>query len=105
MDHLEKLVEEKIKEAMEKGEFDNLPGKGKPLDLSEYFKAPPELRAAYNLLKNAGVIPPEITLKKEIEILKESRAAARDSGEIARLSREINLKTAQLNLVLERKRK
>jgi hypothetical protein len=35
MNRLETLVEKRIREAMEKGEFDNLPGKGEPLDLSE----------------------------------------------------------------------
>ena len=62
MDSLSKIIEEKIKEAMENGEFNNLPGKGKPLDLSEYFKAPPHLRMGYSLLKNANVVPAEIML-------------------------------------------
>ena len=36
----EKTAEAKIKEAIAKGELDNLPGKGKPLDLSDYFRTP-----------------------------------------------------------------
>jgi hypothetical protein len=35
MDWLESLVERRIREATERGEFDNLPGAGKPLDLSD----------------------------------------------------------------------
>lgn len=105
MDHIEKLVEEKIKEAMEKGEFDNLPGKGKPLDLREYFKTPAELRIAYDLLKNSGMVPPEISLKKEIDDLKKQRDAAASPPEISRLNKQINLKTAELSLLLERYRK
>lgn len=105
MDYIQKLVEEKIKEAMEKGEFDNLPGKGKPVDLSEYFKTPEDLRIAYDLLKNAGIIPQEITLKKEIEELKKQRDAALDAQEIIRLRKEIHSRTVELNLLLERNRK
>ena len=105
MDYIQKIVEEKIKEAMENGEFDNLPGKGKPVDLSEYFKTPEELRIAYDLLKNAGIIPQEIILKKEIEELKKQRDIALDTQEIARLNGEIHSKTVELNLLLERNRK
>ncbi len=54
MDPVEKIAEEKIQAAMENGEFDNLPGRGKPVDLREYFNAPAHLRAAFSLLKNAG---------------------------------------------------
>jgi len=38
--NLDKIVEEAIRKAQERGEFDNLPGKGKPIDLSEYFETP-----------------------------------------------------------------
>ena len=46
----EKLIEEIIREAMEKGEFDNLPGKGKPLDLDAYFATPEDVRLGYSVL-------------------------------------------------------
>ena len=42
----DKIVEALIKEAQARGEFDNLPGKGKPIDLTEYFEAPEEIRVA-----------------------------------------------------------
>jgi hypothetical protein len=57
------------------------------------------------LLKNAAVIPEEIALKKEIETLKELRQKTPDRQETARLTREINLKTTRLNLLLERNRR
>lgn len=101
---MNKIVEEKIRKAMEKGEFDNLPGRGKPIDLSEYFKAPAHLRAGYSLLKNANVIPSEMVLKKEIEELKELRGKTRSKRKNARLTKAINEKTAGLNLLLERQR-
>lgn len=102
MDPIEKIAEEKIKAAMENGEFDNLPGRGKPLDLRDYFAAPAHLRMAFSLLKNAGIVPEEVRLKKEIEELRERRNVAREETEIARLNREINQKTVWLNMLLER---
>jgi len=47
----EKIVEQRIKEAMEKGEFENLPGKGKPIPLEDDSHVPEDLRLAYKLLK------------------------------------------------------
>ncbi len=55
-------ADEKIKQAIAKGEFDNLPGKGKPLDLGAYFATPEHLRMGYSILKNAGIIPEEMEL-------------------------------------------
>ncbi len=62
-----KLVEDQIREAMERGEFANLPGAGKPLDLAENPYTPEELRLAYKLLKDSGYAPLWIELHKEIE--------------------------------------
>jgi hypothetical protein len=52
--NFDKFVESIIQEAMARGEFENLPGKGKPLDLTEYFNAPEGVRVAQAMLKNAG---------------------------------------------------
>ncbi len=58
-------VEEQIREAQARGEFDNLPGFGKPLDLdSNQFAGDKAL--AYSMLKQNGFAPPEIELAKEI---------------------------------------
>ncbi|HZE70673.1 MAG TPA: DnaJ family domain-containing protein [Pyrinomonadaceae bacterium] len=67
MTRLEKLVEKKIREAMEKGEFDNLPGKGEPIDLSENPFEDPEMRTVHRLLRNAGFAPAFIEERKSIE--------------------------------------
>ena len=40
----DKIVEALIKEAQARGEFDNLPGEGKPIDLTAYFETPEEVR-------------------------------------------------------------
>lgn len=66
MDFIERLAEQRILAAMERGEFDNLPGLGKPLELDDDSNVPPELRVAYRILKNAGFLPPEVELRREI---------------------------------------
>ncbi|WP_223881946.1 DnaJ family domain-containing protein [Niallia endozanthoxylica] len=51
------FVEEKIKEAIDKGDFDNLPGMGKPLDYSDDLPGlSPELKMGYRMLKNGGYL-------------------------------------------------
>ena len=54
--NLDKIVDALIKEAQARGDFDNLPGKGKPIDLAAYFNTPEDVRNAYSMLKNAGMI-------------------------------------------------
>jgi hypothetical protein len=67
MDPLTAIAERRIQEAIERGEFDDLPGKGNPLELGENDRTvPAELRMAYRMLKNAGLLPPEVELHKEI---------------------------------------
>jgi hypothetical protein len=101
----EKLIEEKIKEAIEKGEFDNLPGKGKPIDLSAYFSTPEDVRLAYSVLKSAGCLPQEAELQKEIESLKERLARCNTEDECHSISREIESKMLKLNLMIDSNRR
>jgi hypothetical protein len=97
----EKLIEEKIREAMEKGEFDNLPGKGKPLDLDAYFATPTDLRLGYSVLKSAGCLPVEVELQNEIESLKARLSVCDDDREWQALRKEIEGKTLKLNLLMD----
>ena len=89
---------------MAKGEFDDLPGKGKPIDLDSYFKTPEDLRMAYHILKDSGYVPPELEMKKEIENLKVKRDATTDPGERAELDREIVRRNAIYRVALEQNR-
>lgn len=69
------IVEERIQQSMRNGDFQNLPGAGKPLKADDLSRIPEELRLAYRILKNADCLPPELDLKKEIiraEMLLES---------------------------------
>lgn len=65
------IAEKRISEALENGEFDNLPGAGKPLKIEDDSHIPPELRMAYKILKNANCLPEEIAQRKEISSLTE----------------------------------
>lgn len=67
MDVVDRLAEQRIREAMEQGAFDDLPGRGRPLELDDDSLVPEELRAGYRVLKNAGFLPLELQLRKDIE--------------------------------------
>ena len=101
----EKLVEEKIRAAMEAGEFDNLEGAGLPLDLDEYFATPEDLRVSFSVLKNARVLPREVELLKEIESLKSAIAAAPSYEDKIRLRRELNDALLQYEVIMDRYRR
>jgi hypothetical protein len=62
---LDALAEARIEEAMREGAFDDLPGAGRPLQLDDDRLVPEELRAAYRILKNAGLAPPEVEALRE----------------------------------------
>jgi len=99
---LDKIVEEAIKKAQERGEFDNLPGKGKPIDLSEHFETPEEVRVAQSVLKNAGFSSPEVELLNEIAQLKQSLATIRDEKKRQQIKKNIQEKQIEFRLRVER---
>lgn len=67
MNRLESLTEKKLREAIENGEFDNLPGKGAPIDLNENPFEDPDLRVVHRLLRKAGFAPAWIEERKDID--------------------------------------
>jgi hypothetical protein len=67
MSSTEDLVEEQIRKAQARGDFDNLAGAGKPVDLSENPYENPDLRMTYKILKNNDFAPFWIELGKEID--------------------------------------
>lgn len=101
----DRIVESIIKDAMERGEFDDLPGKGKPIDLTEYFETPEEVRLANSLLKNAGMTPREVDLLKEIAELKQILAAMLDETKKQQIQRQIQQKQVEFSLMMERQKK
>lgn len=72
--------DEIIRRAMQEGAFDNLPGKGKPLNLEVNPHEPEEWRLTYRMLHSNGYTLPWLELRKEIEeSLEKARQEIRDS--------------------------
>jgi len=101
----ERIVEVLIKEAMERGEFDNLPGKGKPIDLTEYFETPEEVRLANSVLKGAGMTWREVDLLNEIAELKQVLAALMDEKKKQEITKQIQQKQVEFSLMMERQKR
>ncbi len=101
---LESTIEEIIQDAIARGEFDDLPGKGKPLNHDTYFALPEDQRLAYSLLRNAGFVPEEVELLREIKELKEKLTGCVDPDERRRLNKEIDACALKFNLLQEQKR-
>ncbi len=100
----DKLVEQKIREAQQAGEFDRLEGRGRPVDLDAYFATPEELRAGFAVLKNAGLLPEEAAVLKELNELGARLEGSRDDAERARLRRAAAELKLKYDLLVERYR-
>ncbi|MBI4523514.1 MAG: DUF1992 domain-containing protein [Deltaproteobacteria bacterium] len=98
----QKIVEERILEAQKAGAFDNLPGKGKPLRLEDLTWVPDDLRVPFIVLRNAGVLPPEVELLKEIHKLEDLLKYVEDEGERKATLKSIQWKVIRLDLLKRR---
>ena len=97
-----RLAEERIKEAQRAGAFDNLPGKGKPLELEDLSWVPDDLRIGYLILKNAHVLPPEVELLKDVHILEDLLKHIEDEGQRKALAKSIQWKMIRLDMLKRR---
>ena len=97
----ERIVEALIQEAMERCDFDNLPGKGKPVDLTEYFETPKEVRLANSVLKGAGMTSREVDLLKQIAELKQ----VLDEKKKQEIDKQIQQKQVEFSLMMERQKR
>jgi hypothetical protein len=89
---LDQWAERHIIAAQSKGEFDDLPGTGEPLTLDDDSHIPPELRAGYRLLKNAGCLPPELEQRREaIQLLEILAGIRKDDPSYQEVSRRLSL--------------
>jgi hypothetical protein len=100
-----RIAEQRIREALARGEFDNLPNAGQPLNLEEYFSTPAELRMAYSILKNAKCPPVEVALLNDVARLKQAIASASDPAEKQELHRALASCKTRLAIMLERRRR
>ncbi len=99
---IEKFIDEQIRKAIEAGEFENLPGKGKPIDLRAYFETPEELRMAYSILKSNDFAPQEVEVLKEIDALRSKLDSCTDEEQKDRLRNEISDKQLAFDLLIEK---
>ena len=100
----ERIAENRIRDAMQAGAFDELPGAGKPIDLDGYFKLPEHLRVAFSMLKSANCVPLEVELLNEIATLERQLSAAPEDQQ-SRIRRTLTDRRTQLAVVLERGRR
>src|SRR6516162_3549288 len=94
---VEKLIEDWLAE----NDCEELPGKGKPLNLDEYFRWPEDLRICYSLLKNSGYVPEEVEQMREIKSLEDELLTCSDAISKIRLERELRAAQVKLSLRLE----
>jgi len=92
------VAEQKILEALARGELDDLPGAGRPLALDDDALVPQDLRLAYRILKNAGFVPPEVEARREIAALERLlyEGAALDETARARATKKLALLRTRL---------
>ena len=98
-------VEGQIREAIDRGDFDNLSTHGKPIDLSAWRKTPEHLRMGYSVLKNAGITPPEVEIKREIDKIRAQLKTTTDKQEKMRLSNRLNSLMVTDSVKMERLRR
>ena len=98
---LEDHIARSLTESAANGELQSAPSFGKPLDFGDgYDDTPPELRMGMKILKDAGVVPPEVEFMQQIEALRQSLEGAPDSDE-TRAKRQ-RLSDMQQQLALRR---
>ncbi|WP_019911216.1 J-domain-containing protein [Paenibacillus sp. HW567] len=102
------LAEQRIQESMRNGEFENLPGHGKPLELEDLSGVPEDLRMSFKIMKNAGLLPEEVTLRAECATLEKLLAACHTSGnsvhgERKELESNLSLKRLRLQELLRQR--
>jgi hypothetical protein len=102
---MDKFIDEQIRKAIEAGEFDDLPGKGKPIDLSTYFETPEDLRMAFSILKSNHFVPEEVEILKEVDDLKKRLAACLDEDDKSKIKKEINDKNYAFKMLVEKRRR
>ena len=103
MDPLAKAAEARIRAAIEAGELENLPGRGKPLRFEDDSSVPEDLRMGFRILKRANVLPEELELRKEVLSLDAMITACEDAAQAKSLVAVRNAKDLRFRLLQERR--
>lgn len=101
---IDELAEQRIAEARDRGELEGLPGQGKPLRLDDDSLVPEHLRAAFRILKNAGYLPPELRVLREIEEVEDLLRALPDTDHAGRSRAHRRLELLRMRMEHERSR-
>ncbi|WP_264740304.1 DUF1992 domain-containing protein [Cytobacillus firmus] len=104
MDFFSILSEDRIKKAYKDGEFDNLPGYGKPLPFDDLSSVPENLRMAYRIMKNAGFTDEENQVKKEMLTIEDLIKQCEDQEEKKALQKKLNEKMLRFNSMMSKRR-
>jgi hypothetical protein len=94
----EKIVEERIRSAQKRGDFDDLPDAGRPLSFDKEV-VPEDLRLSYKILKNAGYVPPVIELKKKILKTETLLSGMGETKEAYDLMKKLNVMIMKFNSI------
>lgn len=100
---LAQIAEMKMREAIKNGELDNLPGKGKPLEIDNMSFIPAELRMAYRIIKNSGLVPVEVSLNKDMDTLKKKIEESTDEKERKFLKRKLIELGVRYKILMEKR--
>lgn len=99
-----RIAEEKIKKGYQDGEFEQFPGKGKPLQLEDDSSIPEDLRMAYRIFKNAGYSTDENEIRKELMTIEDLIKSSTDKEERESLMKDMSKKLLQYNALLSKRR-
>lgn len=103
MDALARIAEAKIRAAIEAGELDQLPGKGRALVLEDDRGVPADLRMAFRVLRRANVLPEELEIRRELVSLEALILACEDEREARRLASVRSAKELRYRALVERR--
>ncbi|GLB59949.1 DnaJ family domain-containing protein [Cytobacillus sp. NCCP-133] len=104
MDLFTIISEDRIKRAYKNGEFENLPGYGKPMPFDDLASVPENLRMAYRILKNAGYTEEESQMKQEMLTIEDLIKKCNNSEEKKELQQKLNEKMLRFNSIMSKRR-
>lgn len=104
MDIFSLIAEDKIRTAIKEGEFENLPGQGKPLQLEDLSHIPEDLRIAYKVLKNSNMISETERLKEELITIENLLDSCDSSEESQRLKTKKHEKQIRLEVLMKKRK-
>ncbi len=103
MDIFAVIAERRISEAIQRGDFDDLALKGQPIPRDECGDVPEELRMAFKILKNAGMVPEEVMLGRELVTLRNLVDCCQSPEERVELKKRLTEKALRFNLLMEKR--